>query len=321
MQETLAIDLKARRDLSRRSWFFLLSCNLMWALQFTCIKLVQAQVGPLFTVWGPMTLATVMLYPLIRREHATGERSRDRRTSDILAYFLLALLGVFPGQVLVTWGTRMSLASNAALLMLTLPVSTAFLAFVFLGERMTTIRWISFALAIVGVLLCSDIDFGNLNFGRGYLYGNALVFAGTLGSAFYNSYGKKMLERYSPMEMLFYTYMAMLIIMTPLTLVQERQVFGAIPHFTSRTWIGLALLTFFHNYLSMVLFLKALKHLEAIQAALSNYLISFFGIPIAAIWLGERLRLIAIVGGVMVLGSTLLITLWREKVRGIATES
>jgi drug/metabolite transporter (DMT)-like permease len=62
---------------------------------------------------------------------------------------------------------------HAALLMLTLPVSTAFLAFVFLGERMTAIRWISFSLAIVGVLLCSDIDFRSLNFGRGYLYGNA----------------------------------------------------------------------------------------------------------------------------------------------------
>jgi drug/metabolite transporter (DMT)-like permease len=60
----------------------------------------------------------------------------------------------------------------------------------------------------------------------------------------------------------------------------------------------------------MVLFLKALKVLDAIQAALSNYLITFFGVPIAAIWLGEKLTLMAIVGGFMVLGSTLLITLW-----------
>jgi drug/metabolite transporter (DMT)-like permease len=60
----------------------------------------------------------------------------------------------------------------------------------------------------------------------------------------------------------------------------------------------------------MVLFLKALKVLDAIQAALSNYLITFFGVPIAAIWLGEKLTLMAIVGGLMVLGSTLLITLW-----------
>lgn len=295
-----------------RSWLLLFSCNLMWALQFTCIKLVQDQVGALFTVWGPMTLATLMLYPLVRLE-AKHSLSRDWRRSDIFVFFLLAAVGVFPGQVLVTWGTRMSLASNAALLMLTLPVATAFLAFIFLHESMTPIRWVSFALAIVGVLMCSDIDFRSLHFGKGYLYGNILIFLGTLGSAFYNSYGKKILERYSPTEMLFFTYVAMLLIMTPLTLSQESRVFATIPHFALRTWIGLILLTFFHNYLSMVLFLKALKQLDAIQAALSNYLITFFGIPIAAIWLKEQLTLVAIIGGVLILGSTLLITAWENR--------
>ena len=284
----------------------------MWALQFTCVKLVQDQVGSLFTVWGPMTLATVMLYPLLRLE-AKSPENRDWRTSDILVFLLLAVVGVFPGQVFITWGTRMSLASNAALLMLTLPVSTAFLAFIFLHERMTPIRWVSFGVAIIGVLMCSGIDFRMLNFGKGYLYGNLLIFVGTLGSAFYNSYSKKVLERYSPTEMLFFTYLAMFFVMTPWTLAQEPRVFAAIPHFTLRTWIGLALLTFFHNYLSMVLFLRALKQLDAIQAALSNYLITFFGIPIAAIWLKERLTPLAIVGGVLILGSTLLITVWENR--------
>ena len=295
-----------------RSWLLLFSCNFMWALQFTCIKLVQDQVGSMFTVWGPMTLATIMLYPLVRLASRT-DVSRERRAGDILIFLLLAVVGVFPGQVIITWGTRMSLASNAALLMLTLPVSTAFLAFLFLHERMTPVRWISFALAIIGVLMCSGVDFRSLNFGKGYLFGNVLIFLGTLGSAFYNSYGKKVLERYSPTEMLFLTYLAMFVIMTPLTLALEPKVFVAIPHFTLQTWIGLALLTFFHNYLSMVLFLKALKQLDAIQAALSNYLITFFGVPIAAIWLRERLTLLAILGGVLILGSTLLITVWESR--------
>src|ERR1700730_1069149 len=295
-----------------RAWLRFFSCTFMWALQFTCIKLVQDQVGSLFTVWGPMTLATVMLYPLVRLEAKSAE-NKDRRISDILIFLLLAIAGVFPGQVLITWGTRMSLASNAALLMLTLPVSTAFLAFLFLHEKMTPVRWVSFGLAIIGVLMCSDINFRTLNFGKGYLYGNALIFIGTLGSAFYHSYGKKILERYSPTEMLFFTYLAMFVIMTPLTLAQEPGVFAAIPHFSLRTWIGLALLTFFHNYLSMVLFLKALKQLDAIQAALSNYLITFFGVPIAAIWLKEKLTSLAVIGGVLILGSTLLITVWENR--------
>ena len=297
-----------------RSWFFLFSCNLMWALQFTCIKLVQDQVGPMFTVWGPMTLAMIGLYPWLRAEWKTAPANPAKGRPNLTrTYLLLAVAGVFPAQVFMTWGTRMSLASNAALINLTLPVTTAMFAFLFLRERITPVRWLSFAVAILGVLLCSGIDFRTLNFGGSYLWGNLLVFGATLGSSFYNSYGKKALAWHSPMEMLFYTYVAVCSLMAPVVLIEESAVFSRIPHFTFNTWIGLALLTVFHNYLSMILFLKALKELDAMQAALSNYLIAFFGVPIAAIWLGERLTPSAIAGGLLVLASTLLITLWQER--------
>src|ERR1039458_8451818 len=125
-----------------RSWLLLFSCNLMWALQFTCIKLVQDQVGTLFTVWGPMTLATLMLYPLVRSEMRKDVEPNRRRRKDIFFYFLMAALGVFPAQVWTTWGTRMTLASNAALIALTGPITMAIMAAIILRERMTSTRWI-----------------------------------------------------------------------------------------------------------------------------------------------------------------------------------
>lgn len=304
-----------------RSWIFLFLCNLMWALQFTCIKLVQDQVGSLFTVCGPMTLATLMLYPLVRLE-SNAETSARHYKSDIWLFLVLALVGVFPGQVFVTWGTRMSTASNAAIIMLAIPVCTAVFAYLFLGERMNGVRWLSFAIALIGVLLCSETDLRNMSLGGATLAGNALIVAGMLGSAFYNSYGKKALERYSPIQMLFYTYVGMLAVMIPLVLIQERDVLSRIPQFTGSTWLGLILLTVFHNYLSMVLFLKALKNLDATQAALGNYLITFFGVPIAAIGLHERLGTGTWLGGILVLASTLLITLWnpgRQKMEAAKT--
>jgi drug/metabolite transporter (DMT)-like permease len=293
-----------------RSWLLLFACNLIWALQFTCIKLVQDQVGPLFTVWGPMTLAMLMLVPLVLRQREQPPKVPKRRIAG--TYLLLAGAGVVPAQVLMTWGTRLSLASNAAVINLTLPVATALFAVIFLREHMTAIRAASFAIAVAGVLLCSAGDLRGMSFGGRYLAGNALIFCATLGSAFYNSYGKKALEWHSPMRMLFWTYVAVCLMMAPFVLTEEGSVFARIPHFTAQTWAGMALLTFFHNFLSMVLFLKALKQLDAIQAALSNYLITFFGVPIAAIWLGEKMTPSAILGGVLVLGSTLLITVWEE---------
>lgn len=293
-----------------RSWLLLFACNLMWALQFTCIKLVQDQVGPMFTVWGPMTLAMLMLAPLVLRKREAGPDIPARKIAG--TYILLAALGVVPAQVLMTWGTRLSLASNAAVINLTLPVATALFAVVFLHERMTPLRAASFGIAVAGVLLCSTGDLRGLSFAGKYLAGNAMVFLATLGSAFYNSYGKKALEWHSPMRMLFWTYVAVCLMMAPFVLAEERSVFARIPDFNARTWTGLALLTFFHNFLSMVLFLKALKDLDAIQAALSNYLITFFGVPIAAFSLGEKLSPSAVAGGALVLAGTLLITVWEE---------
>jgi drug/metabolite transporter (DMT)-like permease len=264
----------------------------------------------MFTVWGPMTLALLMLAPMVLGRREPGPdvpRARVIRT-----YILLAACGGLPAQVLMTWGTRLSLASNAAVINLTLPVATALFAVLFLRERMTALRAASFAVALVGVLLCSMGDLRGLSFAGKYLAGNALVFAATLGSAFYNSYGKKALEWHSPMRMLFWSYAAICLMMAPFVLSEERSVFARIPEFTARTWTGLALLTFFHNFLSMVLFLKALKELDAIQAALSNYLITFFGVAVAAVWLGEKMSAAAIAGGVLVLGGTLLITVWEE---------
>jgi drug/metabolite transporter (DMT)-like permease len=182
-------------------------------------------------------------------------------------------------------------------------------AVLFLGERMTWMRWVSFVLAIAGVVLCSGGNLRGFDFGAGQLAGNLLIFLATMGSAFYNSYGKRALEWHSPMEMLFWTYVVVTVAMAPIVIYEDHADFARIPQFHAQTWLGLALLTFFHNYLSMILFLKALQALDAIQAALSNYLIAFFGVPIAAIMLGERLSATQVVGGLLVVASTAAITM------------
>lgn len=293
----------------------LFACNLMWSLQFTCIKLTQDQMGPFFTVWGPMLIATILLAPFALRDF----KSDGRKLKDILIFGQLALLGAFPAQVLMTWGTQYSLASNSAILSLCLPVITAVFAFIILKEKMNKVRWLSFIIAIVGVILISTGDIQQLNFSSKYALGNILVFVAIISNSYFNVGIKKIASRYSEMEMIFYTYIVIIILLTPLVFYFENDVFARIPKFTGQTWTGVILLTFFHNYLSMVLFFKALKILDAMQVALSNYLITFFGLPIAAIWLGETLNVHSIAGGVLVLVSTLIITIVDYRIRQRST--
>lgn len=293
------------------SWSILFACNFMWAFHFTSIKLTQDQVGPYFTVWAPMLLATILLAPFVIRDFKKG----GKKLKDILIFVQLAALGAFPSQVLMTWGTQYSLASNAAILVLTLPVITAVFAFLILKEKMNTARWVSFAIAIIGVALCSTDDIKRADLSSRYALGNILIFLAILGNAYYNVGCKKIADKYTEIEMVFYTYLVMCILLTPLVLYYEPEMFGKIPEFTTNTWIGMISLTVFHNFLSMVLFFKALKYLDATQVALSNYLITFMGLPIAALWLGEKLNTQAIVGGLLVLVSTLILSIVDNRVQ------
>lgn len=174
---------------------------------------------------------------------------------------------------------------------------------------MNGLRWASFAIAILGVILCSTNDIRQMDLSSKYALGNVLIFLAIVGNAYYNVGCKKVADRFTEREMIFYTYLVLVVMLTPLVLHYEPWMFARVPHFTAKTWLGMASLTLFHNFLSMLLFFMVLKYLDAIQVALSNYMVSFLGLPIAAFVLGETLNVQSIIGGVLVLIATLILTI------------
>ena len=294
-------------------WTLLILCNLIWASQFVLAKLVQEEMGPIFATLLPMALATLCLIPLVRRQQRRRGRAPAVWAPDLLRFAVIGVFGQVVAQLGITWGVRFAPASNAALLSLTLPIATAVMAYLLLGERMTVVRWLSFALAVAGVLQCSGVDWNGLRFASGGVAaGNALIMLGVLGSAFYNVYGKKLLDRYTPLEVLLYSYYAVLISLVPLTLYLEPGSFHSMMSFGPKVWLGVVLLAGLQYFLSMIVFLTVLMRLDAAQAGLSNYMIPVFGVLIAAAVLGERLTIRMAVGGLVVLGSTLLVTVYEE---------
>ena len=234
-------------------------------------------------------------------------------TRTFFEFLMIGLFGQVCAQFFGNWGVRLSLASNGALLMLTLPISTAVMAYFLLDERMTWVRWVSFALALAGVVECSGIDWKALDMtSPRFILGNLMLFISVLASAFYNVYSKHLLLRYSPLQVLLYSYYTVIAVLLPVVVYTEPQGFTNLPHYRASVWVGLGLLTVFQYFLSMVIFLHVLKRLDATQAGLMNYLIPFFGLVSAAVVLHERLTKAMVFGGVLVLASTLIITVYEE---------
>jgi drug/metabolite transporter (DMT)-like permease len=296
-----------------KNWGLLLICNLIWGSQFVFLKIVQRQMGPLFASLIPLGFSTLMLIPLVKMEGPgakTAKPDSGARRSDVVGFILLGVLGQALAMIFGTWAVRLTLATDAALLNLALPVTTAVMAYLLLGERMSVVRALSFVLAIVGVLECSGIRWRELNFTNPqFVIGNAFCLISVAASAFYNTYSKPLLARYSLYRVILYTYLTAFAVMLPITIYVEPQSFRNMAHFTPLVWVSLAFLAFLRNFLALIIFLYVLKRLDATVAGLSNYLIPFFGVLTASLFLGEKLTNYMIVGGLLVLGSTLLTTI------------
>jgi drug/metabolite transporter (DMT)-like permease len=296
-----------------RDWGLLLVCNLIWGTQFVFVKVVQREMGPLFATLFPLGLTVLILLPLVEKQER-GNRPDEKLPKihgrDFIDFLLLGALGQAVTMIFGTWGIRLTLASDAALFNLALPITTAVMAYFLLGERMTIIRAISFVLAIVGVLECSGVNFHGLGFsGRDILIGNLFCIISVLGSAFYNTFSKTLLERYSVLRVVLYTDAIAFLVLLPFTIYLEPQSFKNFLHFTLFAWTCLLFLALLRNLLALVLFLHVLKRLDATVVGLSTYLIPFFGVLTAGMFLGEKFTAYMLVGGFLVLCSTLLTTI------------
>jgi drug/metabolite transporter (DMT)-like permease len=208
----------------------------------------------------------------------------------------------------MTWGISKSLASNGAILNLLIPVISAVLASLMLKERLTLLRIASLVIGLVGVVLMSVSDLQQASFGQmKFLIGNLLILGGCLGSSFYNVYCKGLMQKFTEIEILIFSYITASVASLPLFVWVEPFHFRSLQSFDWKSWLSFAFLALFMYGASMLLFFKALQHLDVTTASASLYLVPVFGVLLAAALLGERLNSMAILGSAIVLGATLLV--------------
>ena len=289
--------------------------NLMWAFQFSGAKIATERLGPVTVTFIPLALSTVLFAPLVRLSR--GQKPKPHFTLVAMRDLIFAgTLGIIPSQLGLTWGVQRSLASNASVLTLTIPVLTAIMAVILLGESMTVVRWLSFALAICGVLMVSDIDWRSVELFRGtYLLGNLLLFASCLGSAFYNTYSKKLLETFNPVELLVYTFLVAGIELLVLMLILEPPKPVQLLSLGLGVWTTLLTIALFSLSVSMLLFFWVIDKIDVTQASLSIYLLPVFGVLLSTVFVGEKITTQLIFGGLLVFTGTFLVTVYEERKR------
>jgi drug/metabolite transporter (DMT)-like permease len=300
-----------QRSVKRQTvWYFVLLAlaSLIWSGQGIAVKVLDPHLGPIAITFLPFYITTLLFVPLLIRMRRKNPSAVSPSGKDWFRFIIAGVGGQVLAQLGMTWGISKSLASNGAILNLLIPVISAVLASFMLKERLTLLRIASLAIGLVGVAFLSIGDIRQASFGSmKFLTGNLLIFGGCFGSSFYNVYCKGLMQKFQEIEILIFSYVTASVFSIPLLIWVEPFHLRSLLAFDAKSIAAFLFLAFFMYGASMLLFFKALQHLDVTTASTSLYLVPVFGVVLAASLLGERLSMAALVGAAIVLISTILV--------------
>lgn len=133
----------------RKTYFLLAATTIIWGIQPLCIKWLVA-------VWSPVTITAMRYYligtTLLALSVYRGEKLLPPR-SCILGLFLMGVTGIGLNNVMQFTGLGISTVTNCTLIAAASPAITAFLAAIFVRERLSLLAWGGIVLSFAGALI------------------------------------------------------------------------------------------------------------------------------------------------------------------------
>lgn len=289
----------------------------MWATQVPVVRFIGENtkvIGPITLAFIPLIFSTIFFLPFLWLENKKRNIGMRWRWKDIKYFLVSGIIGIFILQYAYTLGSLKTLAANAGIITLTIPVLVAIFASFMLKEKLNIVRIISFILAIGGVLLTSVSDISSADFIHGQYFGGNLIFLfACLCCAFYNTYCKVLVEmKYTELEILVYSSIIGSLASIPLLLWVEPFHLMEFLNSGKIAVFGILELSIFVYGVASLLFFYVLERMDVTQAILGNYLLPFFIGLLGVIMLSESITMLMITGGIIIFISTLMVTVYEN---------
>ena len=273
-------------------WIVLSFTIIFWGIAFTAIKYSMVFLNPFELASLRFVIADAFFLVSI------AIRGSKVEIRDMPAIFLLGLFGVTIYHVFLNAGEIHVTSGIASLIIATAPIFVLILSWIFLGERITSLKVMGVLIAFAGVAALSKPESG------GNPLGILLIFISSLSAAAYTVLGKRLMNRYDSFTL---TSFAMLLGSIPI-------IYFSIPGvevILAKPDVGLILsvtfLGIFSTYLGYLGWYYFLEREEASRASVFLLAIPFVALISGAVMLNETITLLTIAGGLAVVIGILLV--------------
>lgn len=235
--------------------------------------------------------ATLFLIPMIVK---TGEF----KIASVRTFVPVGIVGAL-NPILLFIALQYTQASVSPLIYASVPALTALYAYFNRGERLASRNLLGMIFGFVGVSLIILLPLIEKGIPFSALTGNIYIFAAAVAFMFYGIMSKKLQKdlNASPIVLTFYFSLVTLLLSIPFSINEIRGGFVGevqVRHILAGVYTGIVGTGIFY-----IAYQYALKLGSEIAAALFTYLQPIATILLASIFLGEKITLAFVVGGVM----------------------
>jgi drug/metabolite transporter (DMT)-like permease len=281
----------------------LLCVPVLWGGTFIAGRLVSAQLPPATAGFVRFVFACAALLVVLH----FGEGLRAMTTLSryqLLGTMALGATGILAYNLLFFYALAQLPAGRTSLIVALNPVVTLLLAMLLLGDKLSPVRWLGIALALIGVwIVVTRGDLSQLFVSVGW--GELSMLGAVFAWAVYTLLGRKLLQGLSPVVTTLWAALWGLLFLA-FSAAREWNKWQAAA-FTPVVWASLIYLGVLGTAVAFVWYYEGIRRLGTARTVVFNNLVPVFGVLLAWLILGESLSVSLVLGGSMAVAGVFLV--------------
>lgn len=284
----------------------LLLTAVIWALNFSVVKMTLAEIDPLSFNGFRFALATTVIWLALRRS------GQDLKVlpGDWGTLIVLGLLGNLIYQMLFIFGIDRTYSANAAVMLGTIPVWVGLVSHFSRTEAMTRLKAIGVTLAFAGVLTIMAGAEAGLSLKSDNLAGDLIILLSAAVFGVYTVRSRRLLDRYTPLQLSTLTMitggLALVATGLPTMLVLD---YAAV---SPLAWAGVVYSGVLSIGFAFIIWNYGILRVGAVRTATYQNLVPVMGLVFGLLLLGEKLTLMQYGGsGIVIAG--IVLARWKRK--------
>ena len=294
---------------SWKYYILLILAMVFWGGSWVSVKIVVSNAPPMTVGFFRFLTASLIFIPILLATHREDIQAYTRR--DIGLFFVLGFVGVLGYGVLFLVGMQFTTSAQGSIIAGVNPITVSLLAFLVLNERLAPKwRYVGFIFSFLGIFFVVGVQ-SFLEFRLDYLIGNLILLCGMLTWGLYSVLGKKVMTRYSSLEITAIGIFFGTVLFFGLALTEQ---FWTLPIMADPAfWLHILYLGIFVTVLGFLFYFVGIENLGASRAAVFISLVPVFGTLFSILILSEPLYWTFVVGLVLVVIGILVINYPRKE--------